>query len=138
MFFAEKIQEGWTLIKVFLNGPGAIWTIFLVAVAAASWLIARASTSIIGEYAKRAWFRYIHREALQRESRALAEARQALATAKAEFAGYQSEVGKLIEDHERLMTQFAWTMAENARLRKALLRYQKPPSRDGEPVPDVA
>ena len=125
MLFAESIQEGWILAKDFFSAPGVMRSLLLLTLGLAGWLTVRASTSIIGEYAKRAWFRYIHREALQRESRASAEAKEAQAALKTEFADYRVEVSMLIEDYERLLTQNAWLWTENARLRKILLQGRK-------------
>lgn len=52
----------------------------------AAWLAIRAAGAVVGEYAKRIWFRFVHRDAKKTETDALVRARQEIEQLRREVA----------------------------------------------------
>lgn len=84
----------------------------------AVWLVTAAVRGIVSEYAKRFWFKRVHRGEFEKAKAEHARARMTLADERAEFDAVKVSVETLLLENERLLGRNLALAAENASLRQ--------------------
>lgn len=98
MNLVEAVQSSYSLVETVLpsiNGLSPTNLLISAGSLTALWLIGRASSAIVGEYGKRFWFRYIHRDVLRKRKDALVQMTAELNLARQEQARLEKLIKRL-------------------------------------------
>lgn len=93
-------------------------------IAPAGWIIGKAVGGIVSEYAKRFWFREVHRDALRKGLDDLSKARAVLAEQQKETETFVSSAERLVEVNHTLFDQNIKNKAQIVRLTADIKRLE--------------
>lgn len=119
--------EPWILVELlkFLPVGTTAEALKSLTLVSAGWLALRVPAAILSEYTKRAWFRWVHPETINKERAETNKAHQELNDLRNEFLEYKKDVADFIEDYEESQQEITALRNELTKSRQDNLKLQK-------------